>query len=279
MRIKVIVFRTAYWLPGTDYVKVISSLVEGIVQDQDIITVSEKALSVARGSIVDESRITPSSVARFLSSFWMRRIWGGPLGQITRLKKRTIKRLRNYPSVEGAAHKQVALRKAGVLQALRHFSEGGIDASNLPYSYVSLPIKDAPQIADTIRLAIEKRYGIRIAAMIVDGDATFSFKNLHLAPRHVEVEGLVHFGGFLTFVFGRALHLKKRATPIAVSGGTFNPDYALTIAEIANRARGYGAGLTAWDMARRFKVRINEITWKMLESVPHKPVVIVRVSE
>lgn len=83
----------------------------------------------------------------------------------------------------------------------------------------------------------------------------------------------------MTFVAGRVLQLKKRATPITISGGVFNPDYALTIAEIANRVRGYGAGLTAWDMARRFGVEINGISWEMLESVAHKPVVIVRVSE
>lgn len=202
MRIRVIALKTGYWHPGTDYVSTILSLVQGIVQDQDIITISEKAISVAKGSMVDESKIVPGSVARFLSDFWMRRIWGGPFGHMTRLRKNTIRRLRNYPRAEGAAHKELALRNAGILQALRHFSEGGIDASNLPYSYVSLPIKDASYVADSIRLAIERNLKIRVAVMIVDGDATFSFRNFHLAPRRVKVKRPRAYWRFLDLCCG-----------------------------------------------------------------------------
>ena len=51
---------------------------------------------------------------------------------------------------------------------------------------------------------------------------------------------------------------------------------ALTITNIADRARGPGSGATVWDMAARFQVDIDAVSWEMLGSVTHKPIVIVR---
>ena len=51
---------------------------------------------------------------------------------------------------------------------------------------------------------------------------------------------------------------------------------ALEIAEVANRVRGFGAGRTVWDMAERFGVGLADVSWGMLETVKHKPIVIVR---
>jgi F420-0:gamma-glutamyl ligase-like protein len=63
-----------------------------------------------------------------------------------------------------------------------------------------------------------------------------------------------------------------------VTGRPIPVEEALTIAEIANRARGYGAGRTVWEMAEKFKVDLTDVSWKMLEKVEHKPIVIVRKS-
>jgi len=51
---------------------------------------------------------------------------------------------------------------------------------------------------------------------------------------------------------------------------------ALTIANVADRARGPGSGATVWDMAARFKVTATGVSWEMLENIIHKPIVIVR---
>jgi F420-0:gamma-glutamyl ligase-like protein len=138
----VVAFKTRYWRPGTDYREQIVKVVRNHVKDGDIIAVSEKALATATGNIIDESRVKASLLSKFLVDIWVKKIWGGPLGRITRLKSKTMKNLREYPSQEGAIHKQVTLNRVGFLQSLRHYSEGGIDASNLPYSYVSLPLDD-----------------------------------------------------------------------------------------------------------------------------------------
>ena len=155
MKITAIKIKTRYWLPGTDHVHEIVEAVKEILQDGDIVTISEKAISTAMGNLIDESQIKPGRLAKLLTSFWMRRLWGGPLGNLAKLREHTKKRLKNYPNNEGAAHKQVALENVGLLQTLRHYSEGGIDVSNLPYSYVCLPLEDPKRIADSIHCALK----------------------------------------------------------------------------------------------------------------------------
>jgi F420-0:gamma-glutamyl ligase-like protein len=276
LRLKAIRVRTRYWRPWTDYISEIIVAVRDLIQEGDIVTVSEKALSTASGLLIDESTVKPGSLARLLAGVWMRRVWGGPLGRLTRLRQATMDRLRNFPAREGAAHKQVALRCAGFLQALRHYSEGGMDGSNIPYSYVGLPLREPDVEASRIREALEDRTGKRLSVMIVDGDTTYTWRSLNLAPRRVKVPGVVHLGGFLTFVAGRTFGFRERPTPIALSGETMNPDWALTLANISHRVRGHGAGRTVWDMTEALGVGLTGVTWNMLNRIDHFPIVIIR---
>jgi F420-0:gamma-glutamyl ligase-like protein len=275
LKLKAIKVKTRYWRPGTDWVREVVDSVEGVVRDGDVVTVSEKAISTAQGLMIDESKVKPGRLARFLASIWMRKIWGGPLGRLTKLRGYTVERLRSYPLSEGAAHKQVALEQVGILQSLRHYSEGGIDASNLPYSYVSLPLSNPDLAAVKLREAIAE-IGSRVTTLIVDGDTTYSRGNIHLSPRNVGVSGLIHLGGFLTFVFGRMWGFTSRSTPIAYSGGDLNPDWALTLANVTHRVRGHGAGRTVWDMIERLGVDFTGVTWGMLDLLDHYPILILR---
>lgn len=279
MKIKTLTLRCHYWRPGTDYATEISQRVGKHVRDGDIVAVSEKAISTASGNIIDEALIQPGSLACFLSGFWTRRFWGGPLGRILGLKEQTLKNLQNYPELEGSAHKQLALAETGFLQSLRHYSEGGIDASNLPYSYVSLPLGTPSRDASKIREQIQEDHGVDVTVMIMDGDTTYSWRNLHLAPRRVEFPGLIHFGGVTTFIIGRLLGFKARQTPIAIVGEPVNPDRALWYARLFHRLCGGGAGRTAWSMSEKMETSLTGVTWEMLESVEHYPVTIIKVLE
>lgn len=271
--------KTRYWRPGTDVISEITSVLHDELKEGDLISVSEKALATALGFVVDESAVSPSSLSRFIAGFWMRRIWGGPLGALTRLKHQTLYNLRNYPPDLGAKHKQLALTNVGFLQALRHYSEGGIDASNLPYMLVSLPLSNAISVADRIRGALFKATGHQVSLMIVDGDSTYSWKNLHIAPRRVNIPGMIHFGGFIAFVIGRVFRFQSRPTPVALVGNQFNPDRALWLAKTAHKLSGGGAGRTVWSMSTRFKTGLTGITYEMLESVEHIPIVIFRIED
>ena len=268
--------KTRYWRPGEDYLKLIAESIEKEVRDGDFVTVSEKTVSTAMGNLVDESAIRPGLAARFLAKYWMRSVWGYFLGPLCHLRERTVQHLRTYPIKEGAAHKQVALERAGLLQALMMGSEGGIDGSNLPYSYVSLPLKNAQQTAQRIREHISSVLGKKVVVMIIDTDKTYSLGRLHFTPRPKPINGIHSFGGFLAYVIGRLFKMKRRATPIAVAGSEMPVEEALKIAEIANRAQGFGAGRTIWNTAETFRVSVTGVTWEMLDRVKHKPIVIVR---
>jgi F420-0:gamma-glutamyl ligase-like protein len=275
-RYKAVAVESRYWKPGDDYITQLLEAIENIVEDGDFVTVSEKAVSTSLGNLVDEKKVEPSRLAHFIAKYWMQLVWPYVLGPICHLRQKTIQFLRSYPVEEGSLHKQLALEQSGFLQALMHGSEGAIDGSNLPYSYVSLPLENAQTIAQELRERIKSRLGKNVTVAIVDTDKTYSLKGFHFTPRPKPLKGIHSFGGFLAYVAGRSLKLKKRATPLAVAGSRITTEEALEIAKIANRTRGTGAGRTVWDMAKTFNVNLTDVTWKMLDSVKHRPIVIIR---
>jgi F420-0:gamma-glutamyl ligase-like protein len=155
-------------------------------------------------------------------------------------------------------------------------SEGGIDGSNLPYSFVSLTLENAEKVAEDIHAHLRQQLRKKAGVLIVDTDKTYSMRGFHFTPRPKPIKGIVTFGGVFSYVAGRMLKLRRRATPVAVAGCRLNVETALEIASIANRARSYGAGRTVWDMAEKFDTGLAQVTWEMLETVKHKPIVIVR---
>lgn len=267
---------TRYWMPGDDYLEIIAEALEGRIGNGDFLAVSEKALSTAKRRIVDESQVKPGFLAKLLARFWMRIIWGYFLGPICRLRNVNINRLRNYPLKEGSAHKQVALWRSSFLQALLWGSEGGIDASNLPYSYVSLPLDDPEETAEEIRQYLNDRLKRNVPVIIVDTDKTYSIGGLHITHRPRPLKGIHSFFGVAGYVLGRASRMRRRSTPLAVAGSRIDVGLALDLAEASHKIRGSGAGLTVWDMAETFGVGITSVTWSMLRSLKHKPIVILR---
>jgi F420-0:gamma-glutamyl ligase-like protein len=273
---KFLVIETGYWRPNTNYVKIIADSVKHRIRDGDFVTISEKALATASGNILDETNFHTSLLASLIARYWMRYVWGYFLSVICHLKEKTVQCLRRYPVIEGSVHKQVALTFADLGQALMHGSEGGIDGSNLPYSFVSLPLENAQQIAKLIHENLKTKFGKNVNIMIVDTDKTYSFKNFHFTPRPKSIKGIHSCNGFIAYIVGRFFKLKQCATPIAQAGAEISIEETLKIAELANRARGFGAGRNVWDMAEAFGVDLTKVTWKMLNCIKHKPIVIVR---
>ncbi len=265
---------TPFWKPGADFLQIIVNSVKGKLDNGDFVVISEKAISTALGNILDEDDIHPRMLARFLARYWMCLVWGYVLGPICHLRKKTMRHLRAYPIHEGSSHKEVALQYAGFLQALMHGSEGAIDGSNLPYSYVCFPLKNAQVIAQQIQERIQAELGRNVTVMIVDTDKTYSLRNFHFTPRPKPIQGIHYRGGVFAYLFGRFFKLKRRSTPVAIVGSKIGAEKALAIAEIANRIRGFGAGRTVWDMAETFNVTLTNVTWEILGRIEHKPIVI-----
>jgi F420-0:gamma-glutamyl ligase-like protein len=267
---------TEYWKPSEKYLNSILNAVEKRLANGDFIVISEKALSTARGNIIDESAVSPSLSAKLISRLWMRIAWGRCLGLLCHFGPRLRRRLREYPLEAGSRHKQVALQQTGFLQTLMWGSEGGIDGSNLPFSYVSLPLNKPHEIAEAIHQQIWLKLKKKVFVIIVDTDKTYSFRNFHFTPLPKPMKGIHSLGGVASYIIGRIFKFNKRSTPLAVAGGRLQAKEALKIANIADRARGPGSGATVWDMAARFNVAATGITWDMLTKVKHKPIVIVR---
>jgi F420-0:gamma-glutamyl ligase-like protein len=267
---------TGYWKPSDNYTDKIIDALEGKIENGDFIVISEKAISTATGNIIDESTVKTSLNAKVIARFWMRIVWGYPLGILCHFGQRLLHRLREYPLESGSRHKQVALKQAGFSQALMFGSEGGIDGSNLPYSYVSLPLNDAAEIAQEIQNQIRLKLRKNVCVIIADTDKTYKFRNFFFTPRPKPLKGIHSFGGFTTYITGRMLKLKKSSTPLTVAGCNLQAGEALTITNIADKARGSGSGATVWDMAARFQVEVNGVSLDMLAKIRHKPLVIVR---
>jgi F420-0:gamma-glutamyl ligase-like protein len=206
----------------------------------------------------------------------MRIVWGYFLGVLCHFGQKLLHRLREYPLEAGSRHKKVALQYAGFLQALMFGSEGGIDGSNLPFSYVSLPLNNAYALAEEIRQRIWVDLRKKVTVIIVDTDKTYSFRTFHFTPRPKPMKGIHSFGGVLAYVAGRVFKFRKRPTPLAVAGCRLQSLEALQIANIADKARGRGSGATVWDMAAKFRVDLTGVSWGMLAKIKHKPIVIVR---
>ncbi len=267
---------TNYWKPKENYLNQIIKSLKDKIESGDFVVISEKAISTALGNMFDESKVKPNLNAIFMARFWMRLIWGYPLGILSHFGQRLLRRLRQYPLESGSRHKQVALQYAGFWQALMFGSEGGIDGSNLPYSYVSLPLENAYELAQKIRKEIWLNLEKSVCVIIADTDKTYRFRNFFFTPRPKPLRGIQSFGGAITYTVGRLFNFKKSSTPLAVAGCNLSASQALKITNIADKARGPGSGATVWDMAARFKVEINGVTWEMLSKLRHKPLVIVR---
>ncbi|MCX8176061.1 MAG: coenzyme F420-0:L-glutamate ligase [Candidatus Bathyarchaeota archaeon] len=280
IKLKILKIQCKYWKPGLNLVETLTKLLQNHVRDGDFIVLSEKAYALTLGYIFDEARIKPNLFSKIFVYFWMRLVWGYILSLICKLKPQTIKLLRSYPIVDGASHKQLALKASGLLSALKPISEGGIDGSNLPYKFVTLPIKNIQEEVNKLRRSLEERLGVNLNLMVVDSDRIYVYRRncrVIFSTRKTCFKE-IKFLGFLAYIVGRSLRslFKPLATPLAYSGGKIKFEDILIVAEAADRVRGHGAGRTVFEVAETFNVPVSCVTWEMLEKVRHYPVILVR---
>ncbi len=272
--------RSEIWRPKTDFKNKIVEMVRGVALDEDYVVISEKALSVALGLIYDESTIKSDPYSKVVTYLSTRLLWGSLLGRVCRLSPETLRLLRNYPLVDGARHKKLALRVGGLLQALKPTSEAGIDTTNLPGYLASLPLEKPFEIAREIREHVAKRLKVDVRIVIADSDKCYRFKpvpRLILTSRKTEIPSSVNLGP-ISFLVARALDrfFSPYATPLGFSPRDLDLDELLIVSELADRARGPGAGRTIFEVEKKLGLKATEITWEALDSLPHYPVVVVK---
>ena len=268
-----------YWYPGIDVIGELVRKYGRIANNGDFLVISEKALATAYGYIYDESSIRVDTITRILTFILNRYVWGYLLSRYIGIKTRQL--LLITPTEVMARHKKLALKYGGFKHFIKPVSEAGIDAKNLPYQYVALPLRDANRIARSIYQGF-LMHGKRVNILIIDTDRTFKPKrlsNIAFSTRKSFIRGVIDLGGF-GYIIGKALPglFKVYPTPVAYYGDWVSLTTILRISRIARSIIGEGFGLNVYDMLSKLnKKSFDEVTWMDMSKITHYPAVLVRV--
>ncbi len=271
---EIIPVKTGYIKPNESYDIIINNA-ENLLEDGDYLIISETPIAIAQGRMVDEALVKPSYLATFLADIWSKYLWGYILGPLLRIKKRTIKNLRNLPP-EARSHKEVVLKYYGLKHALKPASEAGIDLSNAPGTYVSLLPHEPQQVVEDIAQKISKNVAKEVVAIIIDTDATYEFLGMKFTSLPIAAEGIKSDFGIMGYLLGRFGRIIG-PTPLAIS----KPQNMEKILEIAKVADDYQnqteySMKTVYDMGNTFDKEVDGVTIEMLSSIEHTPAVIIR---
>ena len=268
-----------YWYPGIDVIGELLRAYGKIANNGDFLVISEKALAIAYGYVYDEGLINADKVTYALTLILNRYIWGYLLSRYIGIKTRQL--LLSTPIEVMARHKKLALRYGGFKHFIKPVSEAGIDAKNLPYQYVALPLNDARRIAQRIHQELLLR-GKRINVLIIDTDRAFKPRRLNgivFSTRKSFIKGIIDLGGF-GYIIGRAFPKLFRVypTPVAYYGDPISLTMMLRISKIARRIIGEGFGLNAYDMLSKLNKRsFDEVTWVDMDKITHYPAVLIKI--
>ncbi len=268
-----------YWYPGTSAANEIARAYGNFIRPGDIIAVSEKALCVSKGLLYDEGVIRPDPFAKLAAYIVNRVLWGKLLRSL--FSEETQRFLLEAPLDYIASHKKLSLKLGGLKHFIKPLSEAGIDATNLPYMYVSLPIKNAGKEAETLREDLVKLLKVSVGVLIVDSDRTFKLRNLAnlaIATRPSSVRGIVDLGGAAYFI-GRMLKklFVEYPTPVAYAGKWIGLTNILKVAKLADKLMGYGLGRNVLEMVSNLgKESFSEVLWSDMNRARHYPAVLIR---
>ncbi len=270
------------WLPGKsidDIANTIYKHYRGFIDRGDIIVLSEKPLAIALGYIYDENLIDIDPISSIMTKITLF-LWCRILNNF--IVSRSISMIcGNIDSKLITRHKKLAMKIGGIKHFLKPLSEAGIDTSNIPYSYVSLPLRNATKIAMELKERLESRLGIDIDILIIDTDRAFQLKkldNIAFATRHSEIPGIIDLG-FIAYLLGKTLRdiFVEYPTPIAFTGMWMGLKRILRIAYISDKVMGYGVGRNFIEMMRNLKKDLGEIiSWRDICLYRHRPIAIVK---
>jgi len=272
-----------YWYPNTDVVQEIVRKYRDVLTDGSIIVLSEKAVSIALGNIYDEDLVKADPITKYATRLVNKYLWGCVLYRLFRHGEEFLQIMMNVPIELLASHKKLALKHGGLTHFIKPFSEAGIDATNLPYFHVSLPLRNADKIIEEIRSDAIRRLGKNIAILLVDTDRTFKPRKascIAISTRPSYVKGIIDLGG-LGYIIGRTFKslFLEYPTPVAYKGIWLGLPRILRIAKLADRAMGHGLGRTVIEMLRRLnKNSFEKVTWSDMRRIKHYPAVVVKVS-
>ena len=285
-RVCIRVFRKPfkYWFPGSNFVREIVNKYKEFLGDGLFVVITEKAISVALGNIYDESIIKPDPISKYFTKIVNSHLWGRLLYRLFRRGEDFLDLIREIPLEYLAIHKKLSIKYGGLHHFIKPCSEAGIDTTNLPYYYVSLPLRNADKIARKIREEIVKLVGKDVYILLVDTDRTFKprhISSLAISTRPSYVKGIIDLGG-LGYILGRLFAEKfiEYPTPVAYDGYWLGLPRILKIAKIAEKSMGHGLGRTAIEMLRNLgKNSFDKVRWVDMNKIKHYPAVVIKIEK
>ncbi len=280
--IKILKKPMRFWLPNTDVAREIYYKYKSLIRDNDFIVVSDKALSVAYGYIYNEgvlkSGLTYEIATWIISRFIWGRIFTKPFS------KSILYILRCIDIATLAKHKRLSLRIGGLKHFIKPISEAGIDTTNLPYEYASIPIPkgELVRIIDELYLEIRRLFNKRVNLLVLDSDKCYKPKLLEevaFSTRYSIVRGIIDLGGIAYFI-GKYFdkYFNEYPTPVAYKGVRLPLRMLLLISKICERSRGFGLGRNIVEVCNRLgRINLSSVRWIDLLKIKHYPVIICRV--
>jgi len=281
VRLRIVRKSFHYWYPGTNVVKEIVRKYGKYVENNDIIVLSEKALSIALGNIYDESVIKGDFLTKIATFIVMKILWGGILKFVFK-NYSIIKLIKEIPINIAEPHKKLAIRYGGFKHFLKPISEAGIDTTNLPYRYVSLPLRNSLQTAENLRRDLINKLGKTINLLIIDTDKTFKLKflkNVVFSTRSSSIKGIIDLGAYAYFL-GKTFrkYFISYPTPVAYCGIDFGIPIILKIAKICSKYMGSGFGRNILEMIQNIGVNsFDNIKWVDMKKTYHYPAILVKI--
>lgn len=268
-----------YWKPGTNIVKYIYIKYKRDIKNGDYLVISDKAVSIAKGSIYDEN-IIKTNVSYKIAAFLISRVFWGKICT-SPFSTDIINILRNTPLELLAKHKKLSLYIGGIKHLIKPVSEAGIDTTNLPYTYVSIPMKSIQHIANEIKQKLDIKLKVTINILIIDSDKSYRprfLNNIAFSTRPSYIKGIIDLGGIAYFMGKKyRKYFVEYPTPVAYSGRWPGLNKLLTISQIAERAMGHGIGRNILEMMRKLKIKnFEELGWRHMLSTKHYPVILIK---
>jgi F420-0:gamma-glutamyl ligase-like protein len=282
VRIKVVKRSFRYWFPGSNFIRDIVRRYRDSLDDGSVIVITEKAVSVALGNIYDESVIKSDIISKYLTLIVNSYLWGRILYRVFRHGDDFLRLIKEVPLEHLTTHKKLSIKYGGLKHFIKPYSEGGIDATNLPYYYVSLPLRNADKVVREVREDIVKLVCKDVYVLLIDSDRTFKPKqtsSIAISTRPSYIKGIIDLGG-LGYILGRLFPkvFSEYPTPVAYEGFWYGLPRILKIAKIAEGFMGHGLGRIAIDMLRNLgKKDFSDVRWVDMNRVKHYPVIVVKV--
>ncbi|MEM0005191.1 MAG: coenzyme F420-0:L-glutamate ligase [Desulfurococcaceae archaeon] len=273
-----------YWFPGTSVVKAIINNYEKHLDNGSILVISEKAVSVAMGNIYDESVIRVDAFSKYFTKIINAYLWSRVLYGLFIHGDEFLRLIEEIPLEQLAAHKKLSLKYGGLHHFIKPYSEAGVDTTNLPYYYVSLPLRNADKVAREIRENIVRTIDKDVNVMLVDSDRTFKPKQLSslaISTRPSFVKGVIDLGG-IGYILGKLLKNKftEYPTPVAYDGYWLGLPRILKIARIAEKSMGHGLGRTAIDMLENLhRTSFDKVKWRDMNKIKHYPALVIKIDK